>query len=327
MSERWVLKRSGLTGIHGPLARLLDERTSFGVLRGAAEELYRRLADAVELDAATVGPDRIETGTRSGRAISPVEAAQCVLDYCRTAAFLRGVLAALHAARRRFRGTLEVVYAGTGPFATLLLPLLPSLAPPGIRVTLVDVHHRSTAAVARLVAALGAWGTVAAVVTADAAAYRHGRGIHVAITETMQRALENEPHVAVSRNLAGQLAPGGILVPERVSVHLGVWSPHRPGGDRVRQVELLQLRSAIARLPPPVLGPGVVVAVPRPRGSEGLALLTRVGVFGRHGLGVNDSSITLPRRLPALLADAGRLVRVRYAGGARPGFVFAPAPG
>jgi hypothetical protein len=213
-----------LTGLDAPLVRLLDERTSYGELKGAAEELYRRLADAVELDVAAVGPDRIETGTGAGRAISPVEAAQCVLDFGRTAVFLRGVLAALHAARRRFPGTLEVVYAGTGPFATLLLPLLPRLAPPGLRVTFVDVHARSTAAVRSLVDALGVSHRVAGVVTADAAAYRHGSPIHVAIAETMQRALENEPQVAVSRSLAAQLAPGGILVPERISVHLDAWS-------------------------------------------------------------------------------------------------------
>jgi hypothetical protein len=312
-----------MTSLHGPLVRLLDERTSFGELRAAAEELYRRLAGAVALDAAAVCPDRAGTRTPAGRALSPVEAAQCILDFGRTAAFLRGVLAALHSARRRFRGTLEVVYAGTGPFATLLLPLLPRLAPPGLRVTFIDVHERSTAAVTRLVAAMGVPGMVAGVVTADAAAYRHGRGIHLAIAETMQRALENEPQVAVSRSLAAQLAPGGILVPERVSVHLDVWSLAHPRGGS-RQVELLQLRNAIGRELPPIFGAGVVVPVPRPRDNEGLALLTRVGAFGRHHLDVNDSAITLPRLLPSLLEQAGRRVRVRYVGDERPGFVFSP---
>ena len=311
--------------VHGPLLRLLDERTGFGELRSAAEALYRRLADAAELDAAAHGPQREGTATGGGRAISPVEAAWCVLDYRRTATFLRGVLAALAAARARFRGRLEVVYAGTGPFATLLLPLLPRLAPRGLRVTLIDLHARSIASVGRLVVALGASDAVAATVTADAATYRHGRSIHVAIAETMQRALENEPQVAVSRNLARQLAPGGILVPERVSVHLGAWRAGEPRTGRAGQVELLRLRSTVARTLPRVLAAGRVVTVPRPREHEGLALLTRVGVFGRHRLEVNDSAITLPREVPALLAHAGRPVRARYDGGARPGFVFAPA--
>ena len=314
-----------LTDLHGPLVRLLDERTSYGELRGVAEELFRRLADAVELDVAAAGPDRIETGTGGGRAISPVEAAQCILDFRRTAVFLRGVLVALQTARRRFPGTLEVVYAGTGPFATLLLPLLPRLAPPGLRVTFIDVHERSTVAVRGLVDALGVSGVVARVVTADAATYRHGSAIHVAIAETMQRALENEPQVAVSRSLAAQLAPGGILVPERISVHLDAWSAGQPRGGGRRRVELVQLRHTIGREVPPIFGAGLDVTVPRPRGSEGLALLTRVGVFGRHRLDVNESAITLPRPLPLLRAQAGRLVRVRYAGDARPGFVFGPA--
>ncbi|HEX6750619.1 MAG TPA: hypothetical protein VF092_25255 [Longimicrobium sp.] len=313
-----------LNDLHRPLLRLLDERTSFGEVRSAAQALYARLADAAGLDAGAADPRREGTGTSAGRAISPVEAARCVLDFWRTAAFLRGVLAALEAARGRFRETLEVVYAGTGPFATLLLPLLPSLAPRGLRVTLIDLHGRSTESVRRLVAAVGVESTVAAVVTADAARYRHGRAIHVVIAETMQRALENEPQVAVSRNLAAQLAPGGILVPERVSVHLGTWSIGQPRAGRERQVELLRLRSSVGRAPPRILGGGRMVTVPRPRGNEGLALLTRVRVFGCHRLDVNDSAITLPREVPALLVHAGRPVHARYAVGTRPGFTFAP---
>jgi hypothetical protein len=54
----------------------------------------------------------------SGLALAPHLAALCVLDEQRTAAFQRGVALAIEAARARFPGeTVEVVYAGTGPFA------------------------------------------------------------------------------------------------------------------------------------------------------------------------------------------------------------------
>ena len=58
------------------------------------------------------------------------------------------------------------------------------------------------------------------VVQGDATTYRHPAALHVVISETMQRTLAEEPFVAILRNLRPQLAPGGILVPERVSIAL-----------------------------------------------------------------------------------------------------------
>ena len=65
------------------------------------------------------------TQLESGLALAPHLAARCVLDVKRTMAFQRGAARAIEAARARFPGeTIEIVYAGTGPFAPLVRPLL-----------------------------------------------------------------------------------------------------------------------------------------------------------------------------------------------------------
>src|SRR5207253_7167278 len=50
--------------------------------------------------------------------------------------------------------------------------------------------------------------------------YKHGRDLHVVISETLQRGLNKEPLVSIRRNLQPQIAFGGVFVPHRVWVDL-----------------------------------------------------------------------------------------------------------
>jgi predicted RNA methylase len=88
---------------------------------------------------------------------------------------------------------------------------------------MLDVNPGAVHSVGALVRALGCAQYVRGVVCADATSYRHPTGIHVIVSETMQRTLRDEPFVAILRNLGPQLAAGGIVVPERVTVDLAVF--------------------------------------------------------------------------------------------------------
>ncbi|WP_156302347.1 hypothetical protein [Methylogaea oryzae] len=55
-------------------------------------------------------------------------------------------------------------------------------------------------------------------VDASTADFANLRPIHVAVTETMNRAMMTEPQLAVSANLARYLEADGILVPEQITV-------------------------------------------------------------------------------------------------------------
>src|SRR5471030_2877346 len=59
----------------------------------------------------------------SGKAISPVKAAFCLLEIQRTAVFIRGIHNAILALKEQFKGEqVHILYAGCGPYATLLTP-------------------------------------------------------------------------------------------------------------------------------------------------------------------------------------------------------------
>ena len=156
-----------------------------------------------------------------GVAINPRAAAHCIRDYHRTVTFLRAVHAAINSALARFPGTpLRILYAGCGPFATLLLPLLPAFKPAALEMYVLDVHQQSLDSVAQLISFFKLEDYRIEPVCADACTYQHTDTLHLVIAETMQKSLEQEPQFSVTANLAPQLSRWGIFVPEKIEVEL-----------------------------------------------------------------------------------------------------------
>ena len=180
---------------------LLDPTATPETLERTCSELYINLLEASGFDPIRSVSDAVDTPLPNGTALAPHLAALCVLDTNRTVAFVRGLWAAIHKAQRRFPlVSLEVVYAGTGPLAPLAIPLMTLLDPGVVVFTLIDVNARSVEAVRRLISRLGLSHCVGRIVRADATCYKHPVPVHVAVTETMQRALSKEPFVAIVRN-------------------------------------------------------------------------------------------------------------------------------
>jgi len=263
-----------------------------------------------------------------------------VLDPVRTAMYLRAVDEALRELLARFPGeTIGVVYAGTGPLAPLLLPLLPRFRGEPIAVTLIDLHEEAIESVRTLAGSLVDTSIALELVCGDACAYEQPseRRLHLVVTETMQRALTREPQVAITRQLARQLVPGGLFVPESVRVDLvigtvregeagGVSSPAVFRDERFVGT-LLDLRAGVASLPVDHDGclPPVLMTIPPGVPSSGAVALfrTRITTLGDHRIGDDESGLTLPE----LASDVGPLepgceLEFRYRIGRQPGFVW-----
>ena len=281
--------------------------------RAAVAFLDRLFRDITGIREDAVDPrDRSAILVPAGAACSPLDAAHCLLDLRRTAVYLRGVHSAIKAAQQRFPGEIiHILYAGCGPFAPLCLPLLPLLAGQALHFTLLDVHARAVESVQAILAALRLDGVKVDCLVCDATQYRHPdqQPLHVVVSETMQRALEKEPQVAILMNMASQLTSGGLMVPETIAVDAvltdmaqelggngrvpGPWSGRVPLG-RILELDRERACAWAAAGVPSHLPPARISLPSCVAAQNSLVLSTTIRTFGVHQLREYESGLTHP---------------------------------
>jgi len=312
---------------------LLDERATATELASACARLHDICSDTSGLRFERDTGGAHITRFADGLALGSHDAANCVQDTKRTVAFVRGLWDAVACARERFpKDVIEVVYAGTGPHASLALPLMQRLNPANVQFTLIEVDRDSARLLEKLLASLNLESHVRDVVVGDAACYTHATAIHVAITETMQRALAQEPFVAIARNLRLHLAEGGLFVPERVAVSVasidaaaerGHWQMANLPSHR-RLATLLEISaSGTETIFDSDRSRPVRVSLPDEPHESWVGLLTEVDAFGEHSLKTYESGLTVPEilwRLSPIGENA--VVEFQYRLGMHPGFTW-----
>ena len=290
-----------------------------------------------------------ETFIDGGKAVSPHIAARCLLDPLRTIQFLRGIYAGIHEAMRRFPGErIHIVYAGCGPYATLLLPLTTQFTPEQIELTLIDIHKPSIEAVQNLIEAFEIEPYIYRCVQTDAITYRHPpeKPLHMVVSETMQAGLDQEPQLAITRNFLPQLKKNGLFIPEAIEITATLSKSteedvglrmHRdkygyPVGREVEaQTERLSLGSVITLnakfAHPEKIGYGwdgiplTTIEVPvRDEQFDQFLLLTTISIFGSYGFAPYDCELSFPKRISDLTAViSGSKIRFSYLFDGNPG--------
>lgn len=312
------MENKTVSKLHELTQRILKEDNAPGYLKGYIEELQVLLTELTGISPFETLLNKQNTDLSSGVAISPGMAAFCSIDIKRTQVFLRGVLAGLqHQLSVVEERPLQVVYAGTGPYALLLLPLLSFFEPHQLKITLLDIHQSSLDSVKKLVTTLGYEHFVQDIVQADAATWQWDKELplHACISETMQVTLKREPQVAITLNMVPQLAASGIMIPELIEVEavlvnmpmFRMQSACSKDGDEenavahplglVAQLNKQMALEAKGNVLHVLHGLRTTLVSEWQTTEYTLQLHTRIRVWGPHQLKDNDSGLTLPYEL------------------------------
>lgn len=295
---------------------LFEEK--LGELNNTSLEFYDLLCKIVE----DIGKE--ETILPTGKAISAEFAARCVLDFARTSKFLRGLRLAIIEAKQRFpNAKISILYAGCGPFATLAIPLCTQFSADEISFDIIDIHQKTLDSAKRVFQYFGLENYVREFIQTDAATFQAKEKFHVAVTETMQKALEKEPQVAITLNLSKQLKDNGVFVPEKILVEVCLVNLAKEfelnaERERINLGNIIELTKETTEFLP------VKIEIPNANSAQfTVALLTKIYTFGSIMLDDYDSGLTYPTFLHDLDKKAfGQTWTFEYMFGKKPKFNY-----
>lgn len=271
--------------------------------------------------------DEQYTATEYGKAVSTITAAQCAEDYERGRVFIQGVyLAVQDQLATKNREPVQLLYAGTGPFGWLILPLLTLFSAEKLQVTAMDIHEQSLEGFRKLCEGYGVADRVAGWVCADACCWKSQSPLvfDIILSETMKYLLQQEPQVKIFSWLQQYLAPSGVLIPESVTLGLTLlWKDESSHQIYLGDAFTLDRHCAreIANGNVQMLSRSFLLPNFEP-GPVDLKLSTHIQVYRALQLTECQSQLTLPQFKNHLMIVPGSILTSRYQMGSYPDLVI-----
>lgn len=253
----------------------------------------------------------------SGKAISPSEAAQCLFDMKRTAKFIRGINEAIKQKLNENQATVQILYAGCGPYATLITPLLTLYTKREICIDLLDINKVSLLSTQKVINGLNLNNDIGKYLLEDASKLKIEKDYDIIISETMQAGLRNEPQVAIMQNLFGQMKRDAIFIPEEIIVEAklntrGNWNAEK---FRIENLELKDIgevlkvnRQTIKQV---LRKTTFDLCKPTSECME-LKLYTSIKIFKNEYLREGDSGLNSPLKLMELKDEKNHKMEFAY---------------
>lgn len=257
-----------------------------------------------------------EIETDSGLAISAQFALKCIEDIYRTRAFTAGLYQAItDKLEKNPEKTIQVLYAGCGPFATLMLPIIAKLTSDQVCFTLIEINPSSVKILNSVLKTLGLNAYVNSIEHCDALEFSIDSPdqYDIVLCEAMQAGLKNEPQVAICHKLMAQVDKTAQLIPQEIALHLYLINDLQRSNfklgkqlDEPYYVDMGQVfvlnANTIAQNSklfkeqyPDVEFPEVTIALPKgaQRKYDAIMLGTEITVYKEHRLSIDESGITV----------------------------------
>lgn len=266
------------------------------------------------------------TETGKGKAVSMVTAAQCAEEYMRTQVFLRGVYQAIQE-QLESKPYIQLLYAGTGPFGLLVLPLLHRFSPDQIRLTLLDIHSESLAALSKVTELLEVGDYIESIECVDILQWPVSDlpQFDLIVSETMKAMLDQEPQVSIFSHLIPALKSDGQLIPQQIVIRSSLVSSDANGVLSIDIGEVFNLNKstvqALYQGDDRCLS-GHLLVPDYPDVSADLKFNTDIQVYNGHWLKENHCSLNLPRVIINASPKPNSVIEFAYCMQGYPGFDF-----
>jgi len=235
-----------------------------------------------------------------GKALGLNFAAQCLLDYQRTAKFLRAIYAAINEEKEKNPGVVvELFYAGCGPYAPFLTLIAPLFTANEVQFSLLDINNNSLSSAKKLIQAFELSDYIKEIHLADAVTIEVSKAMdcQILISETLDALLYRECYVPILFNLLPQFKKDVILIPENVLINLSIQTET----DQNEEINLLNVREALLAYSNcselPKLFSEKSIELEALESAQKITLDTKVHIYRNYWLNKSESSLTLPYEL------------------------------
>ena len=243
--------------------------------------------------------------TAKGKALGLNHAAQCLLDYKRTVKFLKAMVMAINKKQQKHPNkTINVFYAGCGPYAPFVTLIASLFSPEEVQFSLLEINSKSLEYAKNLIQKLELTNYVQHYYNADAVIFKipEAQKYHVVFSETLDALLYRECYVPILFNLLPQLSQDITVIPENVLVKMSLSTNTIADTKHISEEvdTIVDVRKAISMSPITNLIPKqlpdkkVAVNSLNIERYNYLILDTLVHVYDNIWLTRNESSLTLP---------------------------------
>lgn len=279
---------------------LLNCGEESGLMKQAVDQMYDVFTSFSAVDTSNQNDDEIILD--SGKAISPAEAAQCLFDFKRTAKFVRGLNGAIQKKRKEEIAPIQVLYAGCGPYATLVTPMLTLYSESEICIDLLDINEVSLNSARQTITGLGLENSIGDLLLEDATLFKVKKDYDIIVSETMQAALRSEPQVAIMQNLYSQIRTETIFLPEEIIVEaklntLGTWNPDKLRIENEERIDIGEVLKVNRQTIKDVLKTAKFNLLHCSSGLFELKFYTTIKIFKNEYLTEGDSGLASPVKI------------------------------
>lgn len=284
---------------------LLQENLSSTKAESILNEIHKHFQDATEVSGFDSKIEHLAAvSTAKGKALGLNHAAQCLLDYKRTVAFLKAMVSTIKDKQAKYPNELiTIFYAGCGPYAPFVNLIAPLFGTDEVQFSILEINKNSLNSAKKLIEALELTHYVNEYYLADAVTFKVPKAetYHILFSETLDALLYRECYVPILFNMLPQFREDVTLIPENVIVNVSLLTDSTKTSSYTEHklCDVVDARKAVKSH----IGEDIPSQLEdikidlEPLGMEQylfMLLDTKVHVYNDIWLNRNESSLTLP---------------------------------